>query len=57
MELKEEKKLAEVEKENLDINEEFEFMMPLNPTNKLKPFVDRYFLKYYRIFKNQSLSS
>jgi len=34
--------------------DEFEFLIPLNPLTKLKPFVDRYFIKYYRIFKNDA---
>jgi hypothetical protein len=32
------------------VDEEYEFMMPLSATNKLKPFVDRYFIKYYKPF-------
>jgi hypothetical protein len=35
--------------QNLD-NEEFEFIKPLSNENKLRPFVDRYFIKYYKIF-------
>lgn len=34
-------------------NDEYEFMIPLNTTTKLKPFVDRYFVKYFRTTKNE----
>jgi len=31
---------------------EFEFLMPLHSLVKLRPFVDRYFLKYYKPFES-----
>lgn len=30
--------------------EEYEVMIPLNSIVKTRPFVDRYFVKYYKIF-------
>ena len=35
-------------------NNEYEFMIPLSTTTKLKPFVDRYFVKYYRVITNDA---
>jgi glycine cleavage system H lipoate-binding protein len=32
--------------------DEYEFLMPLDPTTKLKPFVDRYFIKYFQTFEH-----
>ena len=33
---------------DIGVPEEFESMIPSNTTMKLKPFVDRYFTKYYK---------
>ncbi len=38
----------------IEDKDEYEFLIPLNPTTKLKPFVDRYFIKYYRFLKNDA---
>lgn len=53
---KEEEEDLEIEKikqdnknPNID-QEEFEFIKPLSNENKLRPFVDRYFVKYYKIY-------
>ena len=32
--------------------DDYEFMIPLNSLVKTKPFVDRYFLKHYKIFSH-----
>lgn len=39
-------------KKNLDNPEldDYEFLKPLSNQNKLRSFVDRYFLKYYKIY-------
>ena len=31
---------------------EFEFLMPIHALVKLRPFVDRYFIKYYQTFES-----
>lgn len=36
------------EKGNQNQGDEYEFMIPLSATTKLRPFVDRYFVKYYQ---------
>ena len=33
--------------------ENYEFLIPISNDNKLKTFVDRYFLKYYSIFSKE----
>lgn len=45
--IEEEKKVAsETQGPNKD-NDEYEFMIPMTNFQRLRPFVDRYFLKYY----------
>ena len=34
-------------------DENYEFLIPISNDNKLKTFVDRYFLKYYSIFSKE----
>lgn len=51
----EEEKKGEDNKNNVDENElreeeNYEFLIPISNDNKLKSFVDRYFLKYYWVF-------
>lgn len=43
------------QKEN-DLKEEenYEFLIPISNDNKLKTFVDRYFLKYYLIYSKEA---
>mmetsp|Transcript_55438 Transcript_55438/g.63657 ORF Transcript_55438/g.63657 Transcript_55438/m.63657 type:complete len:204 (-) Transcript_55438:77-688(-) len=58
MEIEKEEDKIDMEEEkagaplNMDDKGDYEFLIPLNPTTKLKPFVDRYFVKYYRPIKN-----
>jgi len=42
-------KIYENEKEE----ENYEFLIPISNNNKLKTFVDRYFLKYYSIYSKE----
>jgi len=44
-----EDKESKIPDEKMQIEkDEYEFMMPLDPKTKVKPFVDRYFNKYYK---------
>jgi hypothetical protein len=36
------------EREDVEEPEEYEFLIPLNNMNRMKTFVDRYFLRFYK---------
>lgn len=50
----EENKEEEIKLKDNNDQDEFEFLKPLTNQNKLRNFVDRYFIKYFKVYNEEN---